>query len=217
MLEILKKFNYTVPILKEYNNDSVDVVKSNQCFTLYVNKHQWNNYNFLYHDEAFQVFPHYYLASGHCLCTGLGFGVRENWLLQNPRVTKITVLEKSRDVIEYHKWLNNPLLKKIELIECDANEYVGSCDTLLLDHYEQEKDQEWLDSIRNISKNVNHNCLWVWSVEPYIEDFSYKNKCSLMTSYYKIKEINNLKLPIISEQTLLMFLFMFFSRHSFKK
>ena len=31
------------------------------------------------HDEAYELYSHYDLAKGHCICTGLGFGVRENW------------------------------------------------------------------------------------------------------------------------------------------
>ena len=29
------------------------------------------------HDEAYELYSHYDLAKGHCICTGLGFGVRE--------------------------------------------------------------------------------------------------------------------------------------------
>ena len=180
---------------------------------MFVENHQWNNYNFVYHDEAFQIFPHFYLAKGHCICTGLGFGIRESWLIKNPNVTKITVLEKNKEVINYHKWLKNPLLDCIEIINCDADSYVGSCDTLLLDHYEQEPDDIWLQSIQKVSKNVSHDVLWVWSIEPFLEEFSKKNNISLIKSYFKIKSKYNLNLPEISEQTLLMFLFMFFSRN----
>lgn len=216
MIDILKQFNYSVPNLNEYFCDNLKVVKTQRCFTLFVNNYQWNNYNFLYHDEAFQIFSHYYLAEGHCICTGLGFGVREQWLLNNPNVTKITVLEKNKEVINYHKWLNNPILDKLEIIETDANNYKGSCDTLLLDHFEQETDEEFLKSIQIVSSNINHKLMWAWSIEPVIEEYSLKNKTSLLTSYFVLKEKYNLNLPIISKQTLSMFLFMFYSRNLLK-
>jgi len=51
--------------------------------------------------EVTEQYSHFKLAEGDCICTGLGFLLRESWLLENPRVTKITVIEKNVVVIHY--------------------------------------------------------------------------------------------------------------------
>ena len=65
------------------------------------------------------------LLNGHCICTGLGLGVRENWILNKPGVTKVTVVEKNQEIIDYHKFINPRLFDDVEVIHCDANEYKG--------------------------------------------------------------------------------------------
>ena len=160
MINLLEKFNYNPPILLSYKNENVEVKFSNNNFELFVDNYKWNNYNYLTHSEAFQIFLHYFLASGHCICTGLGFGVRENWLLSNSKVTKITVLEKNPGVIKYHEHNKSAFLDRVEIIECDANKYVGSCDTLLLDHYEQEDDSTFIQSVKTVQSNIDCNVMW---------------------------------------------------------
>ena len=38
---------------------------------------------------------HYKLALGNVICTGLGFGVREQWLATKPEVNKIKLLKEA--------------------------------------------------------------------------------------------------------------------------
>lgn len=209
MIELLKKFNYTPPNLLLYKNKNIEVRILNNNAELFVDNSKWNNYNFTTHSEAFQVFSHYFLASGHCICTGLGFGVRESWLLSNPNVTKITVLEKNSSVIEYHKYNKSSFLDKIEIIECDANEYKGICDTLLLDHYEQEKDDVFIESIRKVQTNIKCKNMWVWSIETIIDELSHKK--NLKQTYDNFKKQHNLyQLPDLNLETLMLFFSMFF-------
>ena len=55
------------------------------------------------HGQAKQFYSHYNLAYGHVVCTGLGFGTREKWLSTKPEVTKITVIEANKQIIDYHR------------------------------------------------------------------------------------------------------------------
>jgi hypothetical protein len=213
MIQLLEPFNYSPVDLVSFKNDTLEVRQSSDSFTLFVNNYQWNNYNFKTHAEAFQVFSHYYLAKGHCICTGLGFGIRENWLLKNPNVTKITVLEKNECVIDYHKQIKSKFLNDVEVIHCDASKYTGSCDTLLVDHYEQESDDDILKDLKLLSDNINCKNMWVWSLEPII--VLNAEGTSLLDAYEQIKAQNRLyKLPDIDEQTLQLFIFMFFMHES---
>lgn len=65
-----------------------------------------------------------YKAHGHCLVFGLGLGMVTKAMLDNPEVTKVTVVDKSPDVIA----LVGPTLKvqygdKLEVIHADAITY----------------------------------------------------------------------------------------------
>ena len=106
------------------------------------------------HGQASQFYSHYKLAKGHVICTGLGFGTREQWLASKPEVTKITVLEKFKEVIDYHKDIGTKWHDKIEIINCDANDYKGSCDFLSIDHYEYDDVLRILDSIKTVCNNI---------------------------------------------------------------
>jgi hypothetical protein len=209
MIDLLAKFDYKLFDIVDYDSESIKVKRMGNNIELFVDGQKWNNYNLCTHAEAFQVFPHYYLAKGHCVCTGLGFGIRENWLLHNPNVTKVTVIEKNRSVIDYHYFNKSPFINKIQIIEADANEYIGSCDTLLLDHYEQETDMIFLDSIRKVSNNIDCKQMWAWSIEPIIDRMA-RDK-NLYDAYNEFKIMNKFhKLPDIDTQCLMLFLSMFF-------
>ena len=132
---------------------------------LFVDGQRWMTYNLFDHIQAFELYSHYDVAHGHCICTGLGFGVRENWLLTKPEVTKITVLEKNKEVIEYHQHIKSPMLDHIEVIHVNANKYKGQCDTLLLDHLEYFDKKNLLAKVRHCITGIDHNTLWFWPLE----------------------------------------------------
>lgn len=216
MIKLLQMLNYEMPTVRQYKHNSLEIVQNGFNFQLLINGNQWHNYDTLFHSEVFQFFPHYYLAKGHCICTGMGFLIREKWILNNPAVKKVTVLENCKDLIEYHKQHNRDVLDKIDCIECDANEYVGRCDTLLLDHYEQESEKSIIDSIKNIHKNIKCNTLWAWPLERMIdENFDLSNP---LRSYEIFKNKNSMELlPDLNEQEILMFLTAFFMTDSVRR
>ena len=50
---------------------------------------------------------------------------------QKKEVTKITIVEKNEELVEYHRYIDSPFLKEGEIIIGDAAEIRGKCDTLL--------------------------------------------------------------------------------------
>ena len=105
-IDFLDYFNFKEPKIVEYHKDNVDVVIRDGEFgekeaVLYVDGNQWTAHEISTKSSATQVFSHYWFARGHTICTGLGFGVRENWLLNKKEVTELTILEKNQEVIDY--------------------------------------------------------------------------------------------------------------------
>ena len=221
MIELLKQLNYFPPNVKEYSGGGLEIVfdELQSNYRMLVNGHEWTSYNIRTHSQAYEVYSHYYFAKGHCICTGLGLGARESWLLKKDDVSKLTVIEKSEEVIEYHK-INNPdLYNNIEIINMDALEYKGKCDTLLLDHYEQESMNYILNNASQILKNIDCNVMWIWTLEDFItlyqRHLNRENRFSLLKIdiYNQFKEDLNLdKLPEVTEDLLDLFYFMFNSK-----
>ena len=197
MLKLLQQFNYTPPHIEHYNNGVLRVEGDIQHgWELFVDGQRWMTYNLIDHDQAFELYSHYDLAYGHCICTGLGFGIRENWLLTKSEVTKLTVLEKNKEVIEYHQHIKSPMLDHIEVIHVDANEYKGQCDTLLFDHVEFfDIKNSLIKNVRHCATNIEHNTLWFWPLELLL---------TKKQNYQKIRSTLP-TLPDLDKETLLLY------------
>ena len=222
MLKLLEKFNYTPPILKEGKWGNVEIVKNGDVYTLLVKGQQWLIYRESNHEVAYEVFSHYDLAYGHVICTGMGFGIRENWLVNNPKVTKITVVEQSQDLINYHKEVNSPFITspKVEIVCGNVNDYKGKCDVLLLDHYELEPWEEILQNVYQCQQNIECEIMWFWPLEKittiyrkyYSDNIPPYNLLTKYQTYNLIKQNYNLnKLPNLDEQTLNMYVMLYSS------
>jgi len=163
--------------------------------------------------EVFEIYSHFKLAKGHCICTGLGFALRENWLLNNQNVTKITVLESNKLVIDYHKKFNPEIMEKINVINIDARSFVGKCDTLLIDSYADNLPiYEYINFSKIIMDNVNCETSWFWPLE-YILCMHYRNYVGLPLNkiYNNLKKYYEMKtLPNLSEKELFDFCHKFF-------
>lgn len=219
MLEILKKCGYVPPQLKEWKKENIEVSLIDECFyQLKVNGEPWMTYSpFTPLQQATELFSHYHLAKGHCVCTGMGFGIRENWLMSKKEVSKITIVEKNEQVLEYHKYNQSPFLKECEVVIGDASELNGKCDTLLLDHYEKESYEDIIKDVKKISNNMDCHTLWFWPLERLILDYKtnnsklFSNYQSYSQIYEEIKTKSELsKLPDLDEETLKFFVFFFF-------
>jgi hypothetical protein len=159
--------------------EEVYIPNLRNVFKLSIENEKWMVYSIQNLEALFEVYSHYDLAKGHCICTGLGFGIREKWLLSKKEVTKVTVIEKNIEVINYHKKINPDLINQIEIVHCDASQYEGQCDTLLLDHYEllpfSNLDDYFLN-IKQCSNNIRHDTLWFWPLEYIISSKSRRKK-----------------------------------------
>jgi hypothetical protein len=62
-------------------------------------------------------------------------------------------------------FLNDP---RVEVINCDATEYKGSCDVLLLDHYELSDYESILANVKIVHDNIECKTMWFWPFERII-------------------------------------------------
>ena len=247
--EFFNYFNFREPNIVEYHKNKVDIFirdKSNilrnaykypdkvikyadgggELFgaELFVNGEQWLRQFLPTVTSVGGVFSHYWLARGHTITTGLGLGIRENWLSNKREITKLTVLEKSLKLIDYHKEHNPDLFDRAEIIHADANEYVGECDVLLMDHYEEEGIPEMAKMSSKVSKNINCEVCWFWPLEELIQDclvvdvsscptkmldgYVHQTQPTQLEAYEYIKKTYDLpKLPELKEDTINLFLY----------
>lgn len=173
MINLLSHLKYTPPIIQACKFNNVDVILHDGVYYLHVDGLQWMAYNFKTHEDAYNVYAHWENAAGHVVVTGMGFGARESWILTKPEVTKLTIIEFSSTIIDYHRhkksaFLNDP---RVEVVNCDAREYKGTCDVLLLDHYETQSMQEVLNDAKHVHDNVQCKKFWFWPFERYIMDY----------------------------------------------
>lgn len=180
MYDILKQFNFKPPNIVAGEFGRVTVEEKNNRFFLKVDGQQWMMYDGNTYAEAYDFFSHYYFAEGHVTCTGMGFGIRENWLLTKPEVTRLTIVEKNQEVYDYHQQINSPFLSdpRVDVVIEDASNYKGSCDVLLLDHYEFPNHSLVLKDVYQIQNNINPKVMWFWPLEDIVMKF--KNMYMLM-------------------------------------
>ena len=205
--KFLKVNNFPEPNIKQVKDENIEIkLDHTNTYTLSINDGQkynrWMTYDTINKFQGCQVYSHYKFAYGNCICTGLGFGIREQWLLRNKNVTSVTVIEKNQTIIDYHKKYNNNLLSKINVVCEDAESFTGKCDSLLLDHYEFETAHEILLSAEKIVKNIKCNIVWMWPLEVMLENISKHTGLSKYFLYNDIKTKHGLNLPNISKDEL---------------
>lgn len=113
---------------------------------------------------------HANLAYGHVVVCGLGMGVLVWNLLQNPKVTKVTVLEKDKSIIKmfgvYSKgWLHDP--SRLDIYNVDAAQFFSGTviDTLLVDIWANLGDLNAEKDTRKIFKNIPAKQVGWWGQE----------------------------------------------------
>jgi len=191
-------------IFKRQVGSSLLLDKGPSVFRLFLNGKQWMVYGTVNKFEERQLFSSVDLAYGKCVISGLGFGIISEMLLNNPKVTSVTVYENSEDVIEMNR-LYGHAIKEVEVIHQSINDVRDiNCDCLLLDHYELESDEYIVENVRNISVNNKSNLLWFWRAEPIIKKFQRQRKINNIKEAYDqwafSTGIENL--PTLTEQQL---------------
>ena len=223
--KILDYFGFSEPNIVEHHKNKVDVFVRDKSYiirnneehshravkyaqghaSLYVNGAQWLRQYLPTATSAGGIFSHYWLARGHTLTTGLGLGIRENWLLNKKEVTKLTILEKNLKLIDYHKENNPDLFEYAEVIHVDANEYVGECDVLLMDHYEEEPIEEMAEMSSKVAKNIKCEVCWFWPIEELIQKEPQQQVTPLEAYEYIKKKYDLPKLPEVDSELLNIF------------
>lgn len=209
MNEFLVKTNY--PKLNVYEFEYGDTVISKMSPDVYVlndKGKQYMVYNTKTHETAMGCFAHYHFAHGHTVCTGLGFGGREKWILNKPSVTHLTIIEKNPAIIKYNKLHNPDLMKNAEVICADANHVKMECDVLLVDHHpdgDVESTQDiWFNTVANTTKNIKSKITWWWPIEEVIlYNKSISPNLSLIDIYNDIvRNYKLLNMPKVDEKFL---------------
>lgn len=180
----------TPPNIAEDTINNLRVFKSEvwsegAFWELRINGTRWHTWNTVDHSQMTELLSSTEIAYGKVIATGLGFLLREVMLLANPKVTEVVVLENSKEVIEYQKRHNPEIMEKITVIHCDANEYVGECDTLLVDHYEDlsvEKKELAVYGISSCCQNIKHDLCWAWALEVLV---TYQDYIDIRAKGYK--------------------------------
>ena len=187
------KFENILPLKK----GNATIIKENNNHNLYLDDILLMSYNEKTKLQAKQLYSHYQLAKGDVLCSGLGLGIRENWLIKKEEVESVTVVEKSKDVIDIFSNKN-----QISIINEDIYNYKGKCDVLLLDHYIHPPND--LNNIKKILKNIECKIVWWWGIEELLKNGD------IMQNYLKLKmEIP--QLPNLDKDTVVTFVRNYFN------
>ena len=143
-------------------NDTV-IKQDGSEFSLWYNDTRYMYENIDTKTSLQELVPQIDIAKGHVICTGLGFLLREEKLLEKDEVDCVVVIEKNKDVIDIQRKLNPEIMDKLIIINDDANLYEGKCDTLLIDHFEDE-DHNKLPIVKNCYNNIQHKQMLYWDL-----------------------------------------------------
>ena len=201
-IDLIKETNFEI---HDGCFENVEIKLNQNNYILCIDGIKWMNFNSVTKQEALECLIHYVIAKGHVVTTGLGLGIREQLILSKPDVTQLIVIEKSLNLIEYHKihssWAKNP---KVKFINGNASQHTVECDVLLLDHFEQQNFINILNNVNSLSTKNQIKNIWFWPFEIYIRSHMKKYNCTLMQSYQAILNKYSLKnFPNLSEELLI--------------
>ena len=190
-------FNYN---LFTGTKGGVEIKLIKNQYYLFINGHRWMTYDTISKNQVKEIISHVDLAEGDVITTGLGLGLREQLILSKKEVKSLTVIERSKELIDFHSqhspWITN---KKLSIIHADVTQFQGNCDVLLLDHYEQQNFIAILNNVYTVQKKINCKKIWFWPFEAYIIDYCKINNCDLLFGYTQLIKIYSLeKLPKLS-------------------
>lgn len=131
--------------------------------------------------------PHIAAAHGHTVIAGLGMGFVLYNVLKKPEVTKVTLLEKDREVVglmnKVTRWHSWPGAKqKLKLVVGDATAYKTdeSVDFLYADIWSKLGAEEALGLTQAIQAGVNAKLVGFWGQEFDLLDYLRKRETSVL-------------------------------------
>lgn len=161
--------NFINPNIFESKYNSASITLEKHTYTLRIDNEVMMQHNPRNNISFSQLMGSVWLAKGKTICTGLGMLLRESMLLSNPLVTEIIVLENSKDLIDLQNIMNPKIMSQINVVHCDANNYQGECETLLVDHYEDLSQLKI--SVDSVVYNISHKILWFWTLESSVSNY----------------------------------------------
>jgi hypothetical protein len=183
------------------SSDNTELIVNESNISLLENGQSWMGLNLMNKWQAYEFVFELSEAQGVCVTTGLGLGVIQTLLLQNPKVTKVIVYEKNQNVINIFLQLvekNNFDISKLEIVNLDADSLNNvHCDCMFLDHFEHESDNEIVSRVKCISEKNTCKLLWYWPGVKHFTKFCISSNIILNNdSFYFWKEsIGIKKLP----------------------
>jgi hypothetical protein len=203
--EFLKKHNFIVPKICLYEDENLEITlersKNPPHFFLYLNtekyKKDWVTYYPIDHSLGYYFFPEYSMAYGHVLVSGLGMNVLPNWIATKPEVTKITVIENNKYLIDYVKEYGY-IDSKIDIIHADANSFIWDCDVFFCDHNYGKTyslDEKSIDYINKLLENIKCDIVWYQRILK-ISDYNYDTYQNLRKLVSKLPDINKEKFEL---------------------
>ena len=152
--------------VQEISVGPVEIILEDGIYVLYNDGIQWMSYSPSNNQEIKQMYSSYDLAYGNVLITGLGLGILALWLCNKPEVKSVTVIEKSPEIIEIFKKINE-VPDNLKIINSDATTFTTNkkYDGIFLDHYELQTLDWRLRDMKKFCVRVKHDVFWAWSLE----------------------------------------------------
>lgn len=167
-----------------------ELIVTDNLVKLFVKGESWMGLDLNTNWQANEFMFELYEAYGVCVTTGLGLGVIQTLLTLNPKVTKVYVYEKSKEVIDIFKLTvekNNFDISKLEIINLNADHLKNvNCDCLFLDHFEHEPEEEIFQRVGFISENNSYKLLWYWPGVRHFALFCVRLNISVNGDSYKL-------------------------------
>ena len=203
---LVSKHNFIMPNLIVDTIGKIQVNQYGDEMVLSVDGVNWMVLNLKTYKEVYEFFSHISLSQGSVICSGMGLLLRESWLVNLG--FDVTVVESTLDVINYHKKHNPEICSKMTIIHDDIHNIHGKYNTVLLDHYEHESQDEILLDVVSIMKNIECDVLWFWPLERFIESYHYRNSGGW--EFYQFLRRKLPYLPNISKEVLFEFMEKFY-------
>ncbi|MDE1941372.1 MAG: hypothetical protein KGI66_04595 [Patescibacteria group bacterium] len=135
--------------------------------------------------------PHLAAARGHTVVAGLGMGFALFNVLQNPKVTKVTLIEKDPDIISLMNvasdWQEWPNLDKLSIVGGDALEWRAEehVDFLYADIWPLLGQANALSDTQRMQANIQADLIGYWGQELDFVEFD-RARCFANLPTYRL-------------------------------
>lgn len=149
------------------------VAENSHLFNLNENEITVDSFNINTNTALKQQYSAYDLANGNVLMNRLGLGAIALWISSKPSVNHLTVIEKSKDVIDLFL-LNNKCPNNMTIINEDPNNFASSStfDFVYFDSNNEMHDTN--DFYFFLAKIANYKQAWCYGIERFYAEYGYE-------------------------------------------